>query len=573
MLPQIIRSAVSASPCPWVPSLKTFALLQSVVESYRLARGACLCRRGREWENMNPNTRTGTPKQTEANRRRIFFFSVLFFFLIILFFNYVTPMYSDDYYYARSSEEAAGFSDLIRQEYNQYITWTGRSVAHLTLRICFRLPRLVFKITNSLCFMLLSLLIYKLVDHKKRYDLVLYLLVQMSLWLFTVDFSQTVLWETGACNYLFCTTLVFAFLWRARSSYRAQTGSSRGKFGSSADAGLSNSSNGAGAPAAAFGKTAFADFASAGYRDALACVGLFLFGIIAGWCSENTSGACIVFVLLYLLQSLRTTHRATAKLIFAAAGSITGFLIMILAPGNRIRAAQTEASDPESYRGLAGMIARFQKVSLNMNREFFWLMAAFLVSAVILSLLALKRDGGKNRRGKVLWQTLRTSLLYFFLYGITCYALIMTQETQVRAYFGAGIFLILAVLQNLTDLLILEKEDGTQILGRTCVYGGLLVLLLHFLYVCMDSGTNCFRIYRDIRERENWIASQRDAGSQDITVAKVHPDFYNYYSPIAQMELEEDPTYWTNDAVEDYFSVEKIRAIDYDDWKAMTGQD
>ena len=268
-------------------------------------------------------------------------------------------------------------------------------------------------------------------DHKKRYDLVLYLLVQMSLWLFTVDFSQTVLWETGACNYLFCTTLVFAFLWRVRSSYRAQTGSSRG-------------------------------------REALACVGLFLFGIIAGWCSENTSGACIVFVLLYLLQSLRKTHRATAKLIFAAAGSITGFLIMILAPGNRIRAAQTEASDPESYSGLAGMIARFQKVSLNMNREFFWLMAAFLVSAVILSLLALKRDGGRNRRRKVLWQSLRTSLLYFFLYGITCYALIMTQETQVRAYFGAGIFLILAVLQNLTDLLILEKEDGTQILGRTC---------------------------------------------------------------------------------------------------------
>ena len=485
---------------------------------------------------MNPNTRTGTQKQTQARRRGIFLFFVLFFFLIILFFNYVTPMFSDDYYYARSSEEATGFSDLIRQEYNQYITWTGRSVAHLTLRICFRLPRLVFKITNSLCFMVLSLLIYRLVDHKKRYDLVLYLLVQVSLWLFTVDFSQTVLWETGACNYLFCTTLVFAFLWSVRSIYRAQTGSSR-------------------------------------VRDALTCIGIFLFGVIAGWCSENTSGACIVFVLLYLLQSLWKTHRASAKLAFAAAGNITGFLIMILAPGNRIRAAQTQASDPESYSGLAGMIARFQKVSLNMNREFFWLMAAFLVSVVILSLLALKRDGGKNRRDKVLWQSLRTPLLYFFLYGITCYALIMTQETQVRAYFGAGIFLILAVLQNLTDLLILEKEDGTQILGRTCVYGGLLVLLLHFFYVCMDSGTNCFRIYRDIRERENWIVSQRDAGSQDITVAKVHPDFYNYYSPIAQMELEEDPTYWTNDAVEDYFGVDKIRAIDYDDWKAMTGQD
>ena len=38
------------------------------------------------------------------------------------------------------------------------------------------------------------------------------------------------------------------------------------KFESSADAELSNSSNGADAPAAAFGKTACADFASAGYK-------------------------------------------------------------------------------------------------------------------------------------------------------------------------------------------------------------------------------------------------------------------------------------------------------------------
>jgi hypothetical protein len=41
----------------------------------------------------------------------------------------------------------------------------------------------------------------------------------------------------------------------------------RKKFESPADAGLSNRSIGAEAPAAAFGKTASADFASAGYND------------------------------------------------------------------------------------------------------------------------------------------------------------------------------------------------------------------------------------------------------------------------------------------------------------------
>ncbi|MDY6334605.1 MAG: hypothetical protein SPL56_07365, partial [Lachnospiraceae bacterium] len=46
----------------------------------------------------------------------------------------------------------------------------------------------------------------------------------------------------------------------------ADFASARYKFESSADAVLSNSSNGANAPAAAFGKTACADFASAGYK-------------------------------------------------------------------------------------------------------------------------------------------------------------------------------------------------------------------------------------------------------------------------------------------------------------------
>lgn len=472
--------------------------------------------------------------QREKHRKRIFLLFVLLFFIVIFFFNYVTPMLSDDYYYALSSREASGFLDLVKQEYNQYMTWIGRSVAHLTLRIFFCLPRIVFKVANSICFMVLSFILYRITDHRKRWDIALYLLVQMGLWFFTVDFSQTILWETGACNYLFCTTLIFGFLLTVRNVYRKNSRLS-------------------------------------GAESVLSCIGLFLFGVLAGWCSENTSGAAIVFVLLYFLHSAAKTHRATGRLLSALLGNITGFAFMILAPGNQIRSAQTKASDPESYSGIAGMIARFQKVSLNMNEEFFWLMAAYLVSAVLLSFLAIRLNRSESRKA-VIWRTLRTSLFYVFLYVITCYALVMTQETQVRAYFGGGIFLLAAVLQNLEDILVLEKREDSQIVGRTAVYGGLLVLLLHFFYVCLDDGTNCFRIYRDVTERENWIVAQRDAGSQDITVAKVHPAFYNDYSSIDRMELDEDPEYWTNDAVESFFGVEKIRAIDYDDWEALTGQ-
>ena len=58
----------------------------------------------------------------------------------------------------------------------------------------------------------------------------------------------------------------------------------------------------------------------------------------------------------------------------------------------------------------------------------------------------------------------------------------------------------------------------------------------------------------------------------EVIVAKVHPDFYNTYSAIEEMELSEDPEYWTNAAIEEYYEVESVSAIDYDAWAEMTGR-
>ena len=58
----------------------------------------------------------------------------LFSFVAIFIFNYFTPFLSDDYGYAAQARTARGLTDLIAQEYHQYMTWIGRSVAHLILQ-------------------------------------------------------------------------------------------------------------------------------------------------------------------------------------------------------------------------------------------------------------------------------------------------------------------------------------------------------------------------------------------------------------------------------------------------------
>ena len=58
-------------------------------------------------------------------------------FLALLVLELVAVPMSDDYRYAINN----GLLDLFHREYIQYMTWTGRSVAHILARLFLALPR------------------------------------------------------------------------------------------------------------------------------------------------------------------------------------------------------------------------------------------------------------------------------------------------------------------------------------------------------------------------------------------------------------------------------------------------
>ena len=137
----------------------------------------------------------------EKRKKTLFYLTVAAAGILILIFNVLTPMMTDDLFYSTAVSEATSFWDLVMQEYQQYMTWSGRSVSHLLLRCFLRMDKMVFNVANSVVFVLLTLLIYWNVEHKKRYDTPIYILINLLLWIFGVVFRQTVLWETGAFNY------------------------------------------------------------------------------------------------------------------------------------------------------------------------------------------------------------------------------------------------------------------------------------------------------------------------------------------------------------------------------------
>ncbi len=501
-------------------------------------------------------------KNPQDREKLVFLLILVLSFAAVLILNLFTPMLSDDYAYAMEVQKASSLCDLVVQEYHQYMTWNGRSVAHLLLRLFLFLPAPVFKIFNSLAFAALSYVMAQLACREKRYDCWTLLMVQMGLWLYAADFAETILWEDGACNYLWGALIIFTFLLAQRNaleSGRLRIVRSRGRL-------------------------------------ALQGVLLFLFGVMAGWCNENTSGGCLLALLIWLAVWRRKGSHIPRPYIAGMVGNAVGLAVMVLSPGARLRASY---DTDENYSGLLGLLARFQKITLTIREYYAILLAALLAAAVLLWFQ-------RNKRG------LEKTLLFGFLFLATSYALVATRQTQPRAFFGAGLFLMIGAVSGIREAMqhsaadapqmekqlpnSAEADGGMTSEGAHCGQGEeretntvacagregyllqaagwslLAVLLMQLLFTYADNATNVGRIWRDERNRIAYIKEQAAKGETQITVPMVHTDFYNDYSAIEKMEMTDDAGYWINLFYEEYYGVESIKAIPYDDWEALQGE-
>ncbi len=463
----------------------------------------------------------------EKSRKRLFILEVVVCYLTVLFFMVLTPLMGDDYNYYANVSKAGNFWELFVQEYNQYMTWTGRSVAHIILRIVFYFNSvMLFNFLSSGVFVLLTIFIYLHIDRRQKYDYRLYLLIVLMIWIFGVSFAETILLKYASCNYLITTGIILGFL----TLYRRW---------------LIAGSNG----------------------SILRCIGMFLFGVAAGWCSENTSGGAILLLLIYFVVILlNKKHNAVNTgdtlsltmygnkimpwMISGFIGMVIGFAIMILAPGNYGRASYFE----EEHTGIVGMIARIQKTTLLIRDNFMILICMFIVLLIVLRIM------GKT------FVELHNMLLYGFLFLATAYSLIMTAEPQGRAFFGAGIYLTIAICQGVSDI---KLEDGTSELNKAFYAAAsclIALMFVHMFFEYVDSGTDLGRIYREETERDTYLTQKAAEGATVVEVPMLRPDFKNKYSFAYVLDITEDPGYWTNTEMETYYGIESISGVERDNW-------
>lgn len=459
---------------------------------------------------------------TEKYRKQIFWLILAVSFFMILAYNFLTPYLSDDYAYAIEVRQAKSLWDLVKQQYGEYISNSGRVIGQFNVRLSLVFDKWVFNLINSLMFIALVLVMYANIRRKKKYDIFVLILIITFLWKFAVSFGQTMLWICGSCNYLWGSVFILGFVTFYRYFlYRVDKIKHH-------------------LPVAA---------------------GAFIFGVAAGWCNENTSGGGLLLVLMFgcnfwLDRRQRKEKGIYPFMISGVLGMCCGILGMISAPGVRSRSATMSEGE---YTGLVGLLSRIYKLTLRIRELFF---VVIVITIIVLVLLALQKKlcGFKRLRNN-------ETILFLVAATATCYALAIAPTPADRAFFGAGIFLFAGCIQGIIDV----SDTEQAIRAAKYSLAGVLCAWLFFAY--LDNLVNLARIYREEQERINLIWEEKGDPEEDgiLVIPQFREAFKTPYSNAHESDLQDDKDYWINLFYEVYYDLGNITAIPRDEWEELYG--
>jgi len=234
-----------------------------------------------------------------------------------------------------------------------------------------------------------------------------------------------------------------------------------------------------------------------------------------------------------------------------------GLLGMVSAPGVRSRSAVMSAGE---YTGFVGLLSRTYKTTMTVRELFFELLAILLIVFVILTV--------QKKLGQ--WSLIRKneSVLFLVAAAATAYVLAVIPTTADRAFFGAGVFLMIAVLQGIVDI---DTDKESLLQAAKYALTGVLCLWLFFTY--MDGLVNVARIYREETERIEMIKADKADPNGDgiVIVPKLREEFETPFSNGHMSDMENDKNYWINVFYEIYYDVGNITAIPRDEWEVLYG--
>lgn len=226
-------------------------------------------------------------------------------FLYMFALNFLMPLHRDDYEYSLiwgTLEKITTMSDVFQSLYFHYFDHGGRMIAFFVLDTFLLWGKQWFNPFNAFLFVALIVLIYWHSQQKItwRFNPYILALIIMFCWFGLPDFALTNIWMTGACVYLLTAVLIFSFLLPYHFDFLG---------------------------------TPIVDNS---YKGLL---GMFFGGIVAGWTVENTAATMNLIIAACIVYAYKK-NRLKKWMITGFAGSVIGFLLLVMAPGNYVRYAE-----------------------------------------------------------------------------------------------------------------------------------------------------------------------------------------------------------------------------------------
>lgn len=403
--------------------------------------------------------------------------SILTFGGIILGLNILTPMIADDFgylYIFGEKEQVSSLSDLIHSQANHYVMWGGRSVVHFIAQALLQFPSLVSDILNTSVYLgFIFLIYYHIKGRKSAHSLSLFVIINLAAWFVLPMFGDTVLWLTGSANYLWGTSIILLFL----LPYRFYDGVKKLQLN----------------------------------RIVMSLL-MLICGVVAGWTNENTVAGMVVIILLLFLYYRSKSWTIPMHLICGLVGSLIGYIIMIVAPGNFVRAA-----DAPSLTLFLVLYRIF-----NYTQSLFLHYGVFIILYTVSLILFRKSNNNRN--------PIHLSFIYLLGGVVAIYAMILSPQFPARAWFGVVTFLLIA-LGN-----ILYSLNYQELVLRQMRCALIMVASIAFLFSLFNATKDIYRAHEMNKERAVIAKTARDAGEKVCY-------FRQFYAHTTYMHSEDESTH------------------------------
>lgn len=327
----------------------------------------------------------------KKNNRKINILLLVTSFIFLYTSIYALPYYSDDLIYMNqwgTNIPIKSLNDIYNYQIHQYFEWGGRIVAHSILQVLFLLGKPIGAFLTTLVVFIMSYLITKIANKENRASLKFMCFVIGCIYFLNPEFKETILWTTGAANYLWTIFIVLLAIYPITILYKN----------------------------------------IAPKRIHLVCV---VFSFFAGWCNENISTTLVLFIIFSLVFLYRRDHRVYKVIVMELVLSSIGCALLILAPGNFARAKGFSS-------GLMGILYRGHG---QINAWLNWLFPILLI--IIICFLLMRK---RNLKVEVLPKT----ILVWGL--ISVFVMIASPSYPSRATFGTLILLLIPLVSLLESL-------------------------------------------------------------------------------------------------------------------------